>query len=398
MWYKLFLLKRIIEDVFIFPFVYWGKIRSSSFLPRKSYDIYFFFPFYHIGGAEKVHAQIVDACKDKKALILFTRHSHNQGFYDQFKNSGHEIIDLSTFTDNKWQYWNNLIYRGIVAGYIEAQQEKVVIFNGHSNFAYKMSRWLRKDIPQFELIHSFNSFSYIRIPFISYYRKTVMISRNRIKDHINQYRRLGIPQKFDQKIHYIQNAIDLPVRAARQFNPALLRLMYVGRNTPEKRVHLAAAIANKARETKLKICMSFVGDVDAALTDENKTKDSLYGNLSDPNELNRLYREHADVLLIPSSAEGLPMVMMEGMAHGAAILATPVGDIPYHVHNEQNGFVFSSVKDEEQILNEAIQYLQKLSDDRELLKRISENNIEQAFKNYGLPSFELEYQKLFSSH
>jgi hypothetical protein len=59
------IIKRIIEDLFIFPFVLWGRLSSDSFLPRKSYDIYFFFPFFHTGGAEKVHTQITLLKADK---------------------------------------------------------------------------------------------------------------------------------------------------------------------------------------------------------------------------------------------------------------------------------------------------------------------------------------------
>ena len=88
------------------------------------------------------------------------------------------------------------------------------------------------------------------------------------------------------------------------------------------------------------------------------------------------------------------MVMMEAMAHGAVIMATPVGDIPFHIIPEQNGFLFSSVNDEELIITEAIEFLHRLLSDKELLKQISETNTEQAFRNYGLPRFEQEYKNL----
>lgn len=399
MWYPLICLKRWIEDIIIFPFVVLGRITESSLLPKKNYDVYFFFPFYHTGGAEKIHAQIVHALKDKKALIIFTRHSHDLAFYDLFNSSGHDIIDISKFTDNKFRYWNNLMYRGIVSGWINQQNTPLVVFNGHSNFAYKLSRWLRKDIPQLELIHSYNSFSAIRLPFLSYYRKTIMISNVRINDHIRQYRRLGVPKSVDERIQYIQNAIALPEeKSPRKFDEGVLKLMYVGRSTPEKRVHLAAAIANKARAAALKIKMTFVGDVMNQIEQENKEYDLLCGNISDPKELYSLYRNNADVLLIPSRTEGLPLVMMEAMAAGSIIIATPVGDIPYHIKDAVNGFLFSSVEDEDKIVEEAIGFLKTLASDTALAKKISDTNLEQAFSQYGLPSFEKQYQTLIETY
>lgn len=399
MWYKLILFKRMLEDLLIYPFVWSGRKKCHEFIPNKQYDIFFFFPFFHTGGAEKVHAQIVLALADRRALIIFTRHSQNNAFLELFKASGHDIVDISRLSDNRAKYWNNLYYRGLFSGYINAQKGPVVVFNGHSNFAYKLSRWLRNDIHQIELIHSFNSFSAIRIPFIPYYEKTVMISRNRINDHLNQYTSLGVPERFRSRIEFIQNAIELPsIRSRKYVEPGKLRVMYVGRGTPEKRVQLAGLIARETRRHGLNVIMTFVGDVGHDLSEDNKLHDVYCGNVSDPEELGNLYRNSADVLLIPSSEEGLPLVMMEAMARGSVILATPVGDLPLHVRPGQNGFLFSTVTDEQRIVREAIEFFALLIKDPKLLEKMSENNIEQAYSQYGLPTFDEQYKKLIESH
>jgi hypothetical protein len=38
---------------------------------KKEYRVFFFFPFYHTGGAEKVHAQIANATGGNDCIIFF---------------------------------------------------------------------------------------------------------------------------------------------------------------------------------------------------------------------------------------------------------------------------------------------------------------------------------------
>ena len=43
--YSLILMKRMLEDLFIFPFILWGKWKARKQPLNKAYEVFFFFPF-----------------------------------------------------------------------------------------------------------------------------------------------------------------------------------------------------------------------------------------------------------------------------------------------------------------------------------------------------------------
>ena len=390
--FNTYILKRSVEGVFIFPFILIGRCISFFSADKKSYRLYFFFPFYHTGGAEKVHAQIAKACGGKDCIIYFTRKSKDKTFLNQFINSGCQIKDISNFTDNKWLYFLNLIYRGIITGVINRQQEKPVVFNGQCNFAYKISPWVKKEVKQVELIHSFNSFSYIRVPFIPFYTITIMISRVRINDHLNFYKQIGVPDEFAGSIKYIPNAIEIPKQIELKKRDPFV-VLFVGRGGPEKRVHLIAEIAAAVKKIDPEIRFEILGDVSAILDASSHPFIHFYGNENDEQKISGIYHQ-ATVLLLTSNTEGFPMVIIEAMAQGCIAMATPVGDIPLQIKNRETGFVFRSSEDEKQIVQEATDLILQLKEDKSLSDKISDAARQYAIHNFDLKDFNTAYRQI----
>ncbi len=380
----------------MYPFLVFGKLIALIFPLQREYDLFFFFPFYHTGGAEKVHALIAQSIGSKNSIIFFTRKSYDETFLPEFLKSGCEIKNISFFTDNKAQYFFNLVYRGIVAGYINRQRSAPLVFNGQCNFAYKLSPWIKKNIPQVELIHSFNSFSWIRLPYLPYISRTVMISKIRITDHLQQYQKLSVPENYNSRISYIPNGIDIPATGMEKDWEGPLHVLYAGRATSEKRVHLVAGIAEKVGKEFPQIEFIFMGDVENAIPEALRPFCKFLGTQHDPAEILRIYRM-AHLLVISSSAEGFPMAIMEAMAEKCAILATPVGDIPLHVREEVNGFLFTDAGNEAAIMEEGAAFVRRLNADRKLLKKMGETNRQYALENFSLESFQKNYRLLIQS-
>jgi L-malate glycosyltransferase len=396
--FRLLLLKRYMEDLLIFPFVWAGRKKSRTFIPNKDYDVFFFFPTYQTGGMEKIHTQLAHLTCGRRVLIVFTRRSQNDGFLSFFRAAGHDIVDISNITENRTFFWRNMYVRGLFSGYINQQQQPVVVVNGQSNFAYKLSRWLKKDIHQIELIHHFPQVSGVRVPFIPFYEYSINGSVTAEKNVHQQYQTLGIASKFNPRVRHIPNGIALPeIRVGRRFTGNSVRVLVVGHSRAGKRVRLAASIAREARKTGLNIIMTFVGDVEQELTEDNRRHDVYCGNVTDPEQLANLYRNSADVLLITSEEEGMPLVMMEAMARGSVIIATPVGDIPRHITAGRNGYLFSSATDEQQIIREGVEFFRQLLSDPVLFEKMAERNLEQAYSSYGLAGFEEAFHSLIET-
>lgn len=380
-----YIIKRKIENILIYPFILIGRLFTKLDPPSEDYDIYFFFPFYHTGGAEKVHALIAKALGNSNCIIFFTRKSTDKTFLEEFNSSRCDIIDISKYADNKWLYFLNLIWRGKITGYINKQRKKPVVFNGQSNFGYKISPWIRKDVKQVELIHSFNSFSWIRIPFLPFIYQTIMISRLRIEEHLNQYKKLNIPFEYHQKIQFIQNAIELPSEDCIKSFSNGIKVLFVGRGTPEKRPELFINIAKEIPQLQF----TLVGDMPDKIVMNLPPNVNAIGNVKSAEQLHSIYCDH-HILIIPSSTEGFPIVLMEAMARGCAVMATPVGDIPYHI-NEQKGFLFSSTQ-ADIVLSEAKNWLKNISSER--LESISVISKKYAYKNFSIEIFNQQYKAI----
>ncbi len=394
--YSLILLKRVIESVIMFPFIMLGRFLAlCKPMKEKEFDIVFFFPFYQVGGAEKVHSDIIRQFPDKKIMIWFTRKSVNQAFLHAFSGPNVTSKDISKHTDNKWLYFLNIVYRGMISSYINSQPVSPVVFNGQSNFGYKISPHIKKAIRQIELIHSFCSFSYIRIPFIRFYYATVMISHAAIRDHLELYKRFGIPEKYEEKIKLIPNGIKLP-HSKIPLQPAsgFLKILYVGRgDTVFKRVDLIIRLAKQLYENGIPAQISFMGEVEPVIDSELRQYGIFLGEQVDEKTIDDIYRDH-QVLILLSASEGFPMVVMEAMARGLAVIATKVGDIPYHVKDKVNGLTIDYPLPDQEILATAQMHIKTLISDKQLLKKMQENNIEYAKDQFGMEDFGKTYRSL----
>jgi glycosyltransferase involved in cell wall biosynthesis len=94
------------------------------------------------------------------------------------------------------------------------------------------------------------------------------------------------------------------------------------------------------------------------------------------NEVRILYVA-SDIFVLPSLAEGDPLVVVEAMASGKPVIGTKVGGIPHHIRDGWNGFLVDPAN--EQQLADKIKYLIDNPDER---KRMGANSRKYAVEEF----------------
>jgi len=208
----------------------------------------------------------------------------------------------------------------------------------------------------------------------------------------------------EHKIEIIPNGVDKILfkkfkanqfRKQNKINEKYL-VLFFGRLNPTKCPEVLAKTAIAITKKRKDIAFVWVGP-DEGKAEEVKDlikdfKNMKYlGPIKGKEKIAEMYQA-ADVYVLPSYREGLPLTLFEAMASGLPIVASPVNGIPFEMKENENGF-FSNCGDvvslEENIL--------KLIDNTKLTKTISKKNFTKS-KNYDwddiYKKYMGEYEKL----
>jgi glycosyltransferase involved in cell wall biosynthesis len=187
------------------------------------------------------------------------------------------------------------------------------------------------------------------------------------------------------RIHVLENAIDVTeyVEAFEGAPRNELKVMFVGTLSRVKRGDLFLTAVATARSRGAALRGTIVGDgpEQPALMELARRLDLLPGGvefLGVRTDVPALLRQ-ADMLVLSSDDEGMPNVVMEGMAAGLAVITTPVGDAPMLVQDGITGAVVPC-GDASAIAERLVALSEKASMRREMGERARER----ASRLYGI--------------
>lgn len=186
-----------------------------------------------------------------------------------------------------------------------------------------------------------------------------------------QAMRLVEPRHWS-KLHVVRCALrfdELPSHAPASKNS--VRIVCVGRLSPEKgQAGLLQAFSTAAAEIEdLRLVFVGSGPIESELRTITDSLDlnervTFAGRLGEIDTMNEIAR--SDILVLPSFMEGLPVVLMEAMAVGTAVIASRVAGIPELVEDGKSGLLFTPSN-----WQELSGRIRDLARDRELRARLA---------------------------
>jgi len=172
-------------------------------------------------------------------------------------------------------------------------------------------------------------------------------------------------------------------------------VLFFGRLNPTKGPEKLAQTAINITKKRKDIAFVWVGPDEGKAEEVKKLikpyKNMFYlGAIRGKDKIAEMYQS-ADIYVMPSYREGLPLTLFEAMASSLPIVASPVNGIPYEMKEPENGS-FVNYGDIKEMETKII----KLIDDKKLSKKIAQNNFKKA-KQYDWDDIEKKYMKEYKS-
>ena len=346
---------------------------------------FFFLPYYHTGGAEKAHLFVVGSLEEKP-VIFFTDRSRDSKYKKKFKSLGHCINFFGI--QNKILLLESL-FIFVLAIYINNQRNPTV-FGSNSRFFYKLIKKLKKSVTVIDLIHWIDgTVGILALKNTQRVNKRVVINPL-VKNLLEQdYKKYKINSNLLDRITIIENCIFVRDTFFKKKNDSF-NVLFVGRNSSEKRPELVFQIWNKLKNKKVKI--EIIGRGMSLLSEDPDYQNIVIDNIENELKLMEKY-DSAHAIFLVSVFEGFPYVFMEAMSRGVVPISTKVGGIPYHLNNKNSSLC--DFKEDGEIVDCIVSKIIELSKNNLLYAELSNNAFNYAKDNFSCNEQINKYKKLF---
>jgi glycosyltransferase involved in cell wall biosynthesis len=368
-----------------------GKAASLCWRAKNPSGLFFVFPSYAVGGSEQVHATIAACFQEERPWFIFTDQSHNATFRRRFEACG-KVVNLSRVLGIPGVHFITL---GFLAGFIN-RHESACVLGSLSLRYYRLLPLLNPKVRAIDLLHaSSDGAAELSLPFVDRLDTRVAVHEGIIEDLRRLYRANGMDAALIKRVEVITNRVAVPCEKPEKPSLDPLNVLYVGRGSAEKRVHLVVEAARRCRDMGLAAHFTFVGDIEPVADEALRDYCTFTGELAGPSKLQAHY-DRAHVLMLTSSREGMPLVIMEAMTRGVVPVTVDVGGIPCYVKHRENGMLVEPWP-EETVVEQMAECLKELAHDPELWAGLSQQAHACALQHFSPAGFCKAYRKAMKS-
>ncbi|MBP3745546.1 MAG: glycosyltransferase family 4 protein [Prevotella sp.] len=315
-----------------------------------------------LGGAQSVLTSIVNALCEEHEVTVIAGEGDGKMFNaidDRVRKIYYPHLrrDISLYHDTKT----------LVAMWKFNRKLQPDIIHLHSSKAGLLGRLV---FPRRKIIYTIHGFDSIRVAFRQFLPiERIMQRRCAAIVGVSQYDMNSLHSEgIFANTHLVYNGVDVPQQqpsATASFPTGYAKtVLCIARVAKPKRHDIFIECAKRLPQ----YAFVWIGNLDPV----DNVPDNVFflGNI--PNAA--AYCKQADLFVLPSNYEGLPIVILEAMCQGKAIVASKVGGISEMVIDNKNGF---AVPNDSAIFAERIQYI--LGND-EVLQQFSDYSL-QLYKN-----------------
>ncbi|HEV8630437.1 MAG TPA: glycosyltransferase family 4 protein, partial [Thermoanaerobaculia bacterium] len=300
-------------------------------------------PFLLVGGVERLFSHLCAYLRRRGyRIVIVSSLAFDPAYGDSsawFGDATDEIFHLPRFLDpGRW--------RAFVDYLLESRRVQILWIVG-SAFFYDLLAEIKAAHPELKVIDSlFNTVGHTT----NNRKHQRWIDLNLVENQEVEQWLLDAGEPAE-RIRLIPSGVDLErYRPAVKSEAALAALGipagafvvgYSGRLAIEKRPQRFVALADRLRgDPRLVFLMTGAGPLEGQVRMQIEGlrpghRLQLLGNVPDVQEVLALY----DVLVLPSSLDGRPVVVLESLAMGIPVVASKVGGLPELVRDGESGFL-----------------------------------------------------------
>jgi len=378
-------------------------MRCSMNNPR----LFFFFPLASVGGAERVHADVMSALSayPKEIFIRYRVNPWNGRAYAQSQFGKAESILLKREFESygKLTFLSNYLeaprlgriirawYTKRLARRINACSSPIVIFWHRESIDF-LWKHLASHVHIIDIVHNNSNNdvpdkTYLVNDWAARINHRVLVNAGLMKWITPMYQEQNDPMELLQKISVINHQVSFPLKLPSK-SKEVFNVLFVGRDVKEKRLPLFFQIADHFLHEP-QIRFQAVGVENSLNTPQNV---HCHGLITDKTTIERLYAI-SHVLVLTSESEGFPKVISEAMAFGCVPVVTAVGAIPDVLEREESALLTNP----QNCVEETIEHLARLCADGGELNRRSKKAYFYAKDHFDLERFNAEWRALIQS-